>query len=277
MTRYLGNGGPYPVAHRGGAGLAPENSLAAFRRAHDLGFRYLETDVRLTADGVCVAFHDTLLRRTLGVRGAIHEITWARLQEHSFGGEQVPGVDQLLGDFPDAKFMIDLKDAAALVPLIGLLRRHGALDRVCLAGGTDRLLAAARECAGPQLLTAAGWASITRLTLAARFGSSLASFAGELMPAEFVHVPLRFGRLPVYGPRLVSMAHDLGLRVMVWTVDNPVLMHRLFDEGADGVITDRPDLLREVLVARDAWTPPKVERRDDVDLLDLDVLDLDVA
>jgi glycerophosphoryl diester phosphodiesterase len=171
--------------------------------------------------------------------------------------------------------MMDLKDPAALGPLIRILRRHGALDRVCLAGGPDRLLAEARIYAGPLLSTASGWASITRLSIAARIGSSLASFAGELMPAEFVHVPIRLGRLPVYGPRLVSMAHDLGLRVMVWTVDDPRVMHRLLDEGADGVITDRPDVLREVLIARNAWTSPATAEGSalppDDDLLDLDV------
>lgn len=286
MIRYLGSGGPYPVAHRGGAGLAPENSLAAFDCAHDLGIRYLETDVRLTADGVCVAFHDSSLRRIFGVGGAIHETSWSALQSLTYGGERVPDVDQLLEGFPEANFMMDLKDPAALAPLLRILRRHDALDRVCLAGGSDRLLAEARDSAGPSLSTACGWTSITRLAIAARVGSSLAAFAGALRPAEFVHVPIRYGRLPVYGPRLVSMAHDLGLRVMVWTVDDPLLMHDLLDEGADGVITDRPDLLRGVLEARNAWTSPAAgcplpsqdPPADSVDLFDLDLdLDLDVA
>jgi glycerophosphoryl diester phosphodiesterase len=255
VTRYLGNGGPYPVAHRGGAGLAPENSLAAFGRAHDLGFRYLETDIQLTADDVCVAFHDTKLRRTLGVPGTVRETTWSALRAHTFDGQRVPEVDELLEAYPEARFMMDLKDPAALRPLLTALRRHRAVDRVCLAGAPDRLLLAARECAGPELSTALGWGSITRLAVAARTGSALGSIGGGLVPAEFVHVPIRLGRLPVYRARLVSMAHDLGLRVMVWTVNDAAVMHELLDDGADGVITDRPDILREVLIARDAWTP----------------------
>lgn len=258
MSRYLASGGPYAVAHRGGAGLAPENTLAAFGRAYDLGFRYLEADIRMTADGVCVAFHDGPLRRSLGVRGRLRDLDWAQVQRLRCCGEPVPSLDQLLAAFPDARFMMDLKDPAALPGLIRALRRHQAIDRVCLAGAGDRVQAHAREAAGPELATAVSWQSMARLAVAARIGAPLAGLAAEREPraAQFVHVPLRLGRLSVYRSRLVSMAHDLGLRVMVWTVDSAPVMHRLLDDGTDGVITDRPDILREVLVTRGAWTPP---------------------
>ena len=74
-----------------------------------------------------------------------------------------------------------------------------------------------------------------------------------LASAPFAHVPVRLGRVPVFADRVVHMAHDLGVRVVVWTVDDPALMHRLYDAGVDAVITDRPDLLREVLLARGQW------------------------
>ena len=260
VIRYVGNTGPCPVAHRGGAALAPENSLAAFSRAHALGFRYLETDLQLTADGVCVAFHDRSLRRVLGVPGTVRQTGWAQLRALRFQGESVPTLDELLETFPDACFMMDLKDPEVLDPVLEVLRRHRAVDRVCLAGATDRLLSAARDRAGPGLSTSLGWESVVRLACAARAGSRLGRLGGFLPRAEFVHVPRHYGVLPVYCRRLVAMAHDLGLQVMAWTIDEAPVITALLDEGVDGIITDRPDVLREVLIARDAWTAPVDQR-----------------
>jgi len=259
VTRYVGTAGPYPVAHRGGAGLAPENSLAAFSRAHTLGFRYLETDLQVTADGVCVAFHDRSMRRVLGVPGTVCRTSWADLRAMRFQGQAVPTLDELLEAFPDACFMMDIKDSAALDPVVTVLRRHRAVDRVCLAGASDRVLTAARELAGPQLSTSLGWGSVTRLALAARIGVTPGRLVGTLAPAEFVHVPKFYGPLPVHSARLVELAHDLGLKVMMWTIDDAAAITQLLDQGVDGVITDRPDVLREVLIARDAWIPQGLE------------------
>ncbi len=256
VIRYVGNAGFYPVAHRGGTGLAPENSLAAFGRAHALGFRYLETDLRVTADGVCVAFHDHTLRRVLGVPGRVRRTTWAQLRRLRFQGEIVPTLDELLDLFPDTCFMMDLKDPDALDPVIEVLRRHRAIDRVCLAGASDRWLSAARDRAGLALSTSLGWESVIRLAAAARTATPARRLIGSLPRGEFLHVPRYYGLLPVYSRRLVELAHDLGLRVMVWTIDDPAAISRLLDEGVDGIITDRPDVLREVLIARNVWTTP---------------------
>jgi glycerophosphoryl diester phosphodiesterase len=253
LTGYAGDGGPYAVAHRGGAGLAPENTLAAFERSYALGVRYLETDVRVTADGVPVAFHDAHLRRTTGARGRIADLTHAQLRALRVGGEPVPTLAEVLERFPDARFTIDLKVPRSLGPLAGVLRATGAADRVCLAGAADGLLAEARDVLGPAVTTALGWQSLTHLAVCARTGRR----PRGIPAAQFAHVPLKLGRVPVFVDRLVAMVHGLGLRVLVWTVDDPALMHRLLDAGVDGAITDRPDVLREVLVARDEWRAPR--------------------
>jgi glycerophosphoryl diester phosphodiesterase len=255
VIRYVGNAAPYPVAHRGGGGLAPENSFAAFSHA-----QYLETDLRITADGVCVAFHDRSLRRVLGRAGTIGRSPFAQLRALRFQGEVVPTLDELLERYPDACFMMDLKDPDALAPVIEILRRHRAVDRVCLAGATDRSLTAARDLAGSGLSTSLGWESVIRVACAARAGTSPRRLARSLPPAEFIHVPMFYGPLPVYCERLVELAHALDLRVMVWTIDDAPMITRLLDEGADGIITDRPDVLRETLIARNAWTTPRSVR-----------------
>jgi glycerophosphoryl diester phosphodiesterase len=246
VSRYVDTAGPYQVAHRGGAGLGRENVLQTFERSFAGGTRYLETDVRVTADGICVAFHDAALTRITGAEGRVADLSLAQVRDLGQGGESIPRIEDLLEVLPEARFIIDLKDWRALVPLISLLRRRGDLDRVALAGARDRWLGAARAMAGGALSTALGWESTTRLVMGARTGR----LPRGLVRAEFVHVPHRLGGAPVFTDRLVAMAHHLGLKVIVWTVNDPTTMHCLLDRGADGIITDRPDLLHEVVRAR---------------------------
>ena len=245
VSRYLDHPGRYELAHRGGAGLGRENVLETFERSFAAGARYLETDVRITADGVCVAFHDATLTRTIGVKGKVADLSYDQIRCLGHSGASVLRIDDLLDALPTARFAIDLKDARALAPLIGLLRDRGDLDRVALAGARDRWLAAARAMAGNALTTALGWESTTRLVMAARAGR----LPRHLGRAEFVHVPHRLAGASVLSDRLIAMAHELGLKVFVWTVDSPSLMRELLDRGVDGIITDRPDLLHEVVHA----------------------------
>jgi glycerophosphoryl diester phosphodiesterase len=241
------------IAHRGGAGLAPENTMAAFARSYALGIRYLETDLRTTSDGVCVAVHDASLLRTAGVDVRVRDLTWAQLSGvRVFGGEPVPRLEDLLEAFPDARFTVDLKDPRAIGPLARTLRRTGSGDRVCVAGSADRWLADVRAVMGDGIVTAMGWESLARLATAARLGIR----PSGVVRAPFAHVPLRLRRVPIFVDRLVAMAHELGAQVLVWTVDEPARMHRLLDAGVDGIFTDRPDVLRGVFVARDCWGAP---------------------
>lgn len=243
---------PLALAHRGGAALAPENTLAAFGLATALGLRYLETDVRLTADGHLVCFHDATLDRATGTRGEVRRQTLAGLRGvRVHGTEPVPTLTEALEAFPDAHFTIDVKDRAAVRPLAEVLRRNDFRHRVCVAGAWDGVLAAVRDEV-PGVRTALGWRSLTALVSASRTGTRPPL---RLATGEYAHVPLRLGRVPVFVERLVGAAHSIGVRVVVWTVDEPAAMHRVLDTGVDGVITDRPDLLREVLISRGAWTP----------------------
>jgi glycerophosphoryl diester phosphodiesterase len=252
--------GPLAIAHRGGAGLAAENTLEAFRRAHALGVRCLETDVRITADGQLVAFHDAKLHRVTGIRGRVAKRTLAELVALPvLGGGPVLPLRSLLAAFPDARFIIDVKDRAAVEPLAELLLTSGATPRVCAAGAWDSWLFELRSRVGGELTTALSWRALARLVASsrpARRAAALQDGAGC-----FAHVPFRFGRFPVFADDLVQRAHASGVKVVVWTVNDRDTMHRLLDAGVDGVITDRPDALREVLISRGQWHPPDTPDR----------------
>ncbi len=246
-VRYRDAPGPLAVAHRGGAGLAAENTLEAFRRSHALGVRFLETDVRITRDGHLVAFHDGLLNRVTPLTGRIRDRTLAEVAATSVqGGGPVLALPELLATFPDSCFTIDVKDPAVIGPLAELINATGAAARVCVAGARGTWLRRLAELTGPELCAALSWRDLAQL----------ASRGGRFPVGGFAHVPLRLGRLPVFRDGLLARAHDAGVRVVVWTVNDNATMHRLLDSGVDGIITDRPDVLREVLIGRGQWHTP---------------------
>ena len=244
--------GPLAIAHRGGAGLAQENSLAAFGLASALGLRYLETDVRVTCDGQLVCFHDDTLQRVTSATGPVRSRSLPELRGLLINGiEPIPTFDEALEAFPNQCFSVDLKDARGIEPLVQSLRRKGVAERVCIAGAWDGWLGRVRSEV-PDVTTALGWRSLAALLLCAQTGVRPPK---ALATAPFAHVPVKLGKIPIFIERLVTMSHEIGVRVVTWTVDEPIVMRSLLDAGVDAIITDRPDVLREVLVTRDQWAP----------------------
>jgi glycerophosphoryl diester phosphodiesterase len=248
---FLDHPGPIPIAHRGGAAGGLENSLAAFAQAVELGYRYLETDVHATSDGVLLAFHDHTLDRVTDSRGVVAQLPWHQVRRARIGGrEAIPTLEELLGTWPDVRVNIDVKEAGAVEPLIEVLRRTGSLDRVCVASFSTRRIAAVRRQAGPRLCTALAPPAVALLRLAAS-----APFAAPLAQrlAPCAQLPDRIGPVRVVTPGLVALAHRRGLRVHVWTIDAAPEMTRLLDMGVDGLMTDQLRTLRDVLTQRGQW------------------------
>ena len=251
---------PIAFAHRGGADEAPENTLEAFGAAVALGYRYLETDVHVTRDGVPVAFHDDRLDRATDRAGAIADLAIAEVEAadagHRFSadggrtfpfrgrGVRVPRLEALLSSWPECRVNVDPKADGCVPPLVALLDRLDAWERVCVGSFSDRRLSWIRRLGRGRACTSMGPRAVTvaRLTAAAGW-----------MPrqgADCVQVPLRHGRIPIVTRRFVRAAHRARLPVHVWTVDDEPTMQRLLDLGVDGIMTDRPGLLRDVLAGR---------------------------
>lgn len=251
---YLSDATPIALAHRGGAAFAPnvgiENTLPAFRRAVDLGYRYLETDVHATSDGVLLAFHDTHLDRVTDGTGAIAELPYAAIREVRVDGrEEVPRLADLIEELPDARFNIDVKAPEGVEPLVRLVRERGLIDRVCVGSFSERRLRAVRRALGPRLATAAGQVGT------GHFRYSPRALLGLLhTPAPVFQIPetheIRGRTVRLVTPQFVRRAHELGKQVHVWTIDEAADMERLLDWGVDGIVTDRIDTLAEVLERR---------------------------
>lgn len=248
--------GPYPRAfvHRGWhyddlAGM--ENSLSAFRRAVSEGYRYLETDVHATSDGVVVVHHDAVLDRTTDSSGVVARLPWQVVRTAKIGGrEPVSRLEDVLEELPDALLNIDVKASGAIQPLIDTLRRTNAFGRVCVASFSEARLQRVRRSAGDGLLTSMGTKAIARLWAAGRLPAFVRGRKGHQRIAQ---VPVRQGRLTVVDKRLIAAARRRGIEVHVWTIDEPDQMNELIDLGVDGIMTDKPGVLREVLQARGLW------------------------
>ncbi len=248
-------GGVIAMAHRGGARHPDlpgvENTLHAFGHAVALGYRYLETDVHATSDGVLLAFHDKALDRLTDTRGELSRLTAREVARARIRGEHpVPTMAELLETFPDCRFNIDLKSPTAVQPLADLVERTGSRERICVGSFSQRRLDAFRRATGGRVATSASpvevalfwalpWPDGARLLTRGRVAA--------------LQVPHHRGRLRVVTPPLVRRAHAAGAHVHVWTVDDPSEMAELLDLGVDGLITDRTDLLKDVLLARGQW------------------------
>ena len=246
-------GAPIVVAHRGGAGECPENTAEAFLTMVERGFRYLETDARATLDGVAVLSHDATLDRTVGVGGKVRGYTWRELARVR-GREGRPAamrVDEAFEKYPDAVFNIDAKSDDVAAPLARAIREAGAQRRVCVASFSERRL---RRLRGelPGTASSLGIGAIARIVAAsrARKGAVRRRLLKGLPEAQVAQVPLSFRGVPVLTERFVASAHEAGIAVHAWTIDDVDVAARLLDMGVDGIITDVPTAMYEGLRER---------------------------
>jgi glycerophosphoryl diester phosphodiesterase len=247
---------PRAIAHRGGGGVRPENTLEAFASAHREGARYFELDVHASRDGALVVCHDPDLERTTDLGLTICDSTYAEIARadagYRFAGDgfpfrgagcRVPRLTEVLGLFDDAFFVIEIKQVAPSLT--------AALDQALSATGTRRRVLIASEhqqpldeirALAPELPT-----SFSSNEIVAFFGAMMGQMADYRPPADAIQIPPTHGSMVLATPASASAAHQLGLEMHVWTVNEEAQMHELLAAGADGIITDFPARLLALL------------------------------
>jgi glycerophosphoryl diester phosphodiesterase len=257
VHRALGGPRPLVLAHRGGCAIGPENTLVALERGRAAGADGFEIDVRLARDGELVVIHDATLDRTSNARGSVASMTVAELARVDAAywfdpeggyplrgqGIGVPPLVEALRRFPDCPFIVELKDndTDSARRAIEIVRAAGAIDRVMIGSFHRRALQRVRHLE-PDLPTGAA-TSETRLAL---YKSRLSLPLGRT-PYRAFQVPEAFGATRVLTPRFIRAAHDAGVPIQVWTVDDEQDMRRLLDWGVDALITNRPAVAARVV------------------------------
>lgn len=252
---------PVAIAHRGSRVLWPENTEISFRGAYELGYRHFETDIHITADEVLVCCHDPTVDRTTNASGRVEQLTVDEIQSLDAGyrhsttegytyrddGVSVPTLDWLLTTFPDVSLVVDMKSDGLAHPLADLIEDLEAHNRLIVGSFSDARLAEFRAVTAGRVATSVGPTQARKWLLSSRVGRGV---AGE---ASVLQLPVRSRGLRVVDEKLVRAAHRSGLQVHVWTVNRRSEMERLLDMGVDGLITDRVDVLRELLIGRGEW------------------------
>lgn len=251
---------PIRLAHRGSRTLWPENTMHAFAEAVDgLGYRYVELDVQLTKDRRVVVFHDPTLERTTNGAGRVADWTLDDLQlldagyrlehegDHPFRGRgiHIPTLEELYRTWPDLHLNIDLKASGSEWPVAEVVRAVDGEDRTLVASFHDGRIARFRRITRGAVATSAGPRMIMAMLAASRVGRAYAT------GVQAFQLPYDYRSLPI-GARLVDAVHRAGCQIHLWTVNDPADMHRYLALGVDGIVTDRPDLLNEVIAERTA-------------------------
>ncbi len=234
-------------AHRGGALLPDnvgiENTLRAFRNAVDLGYTHLETDVHASRDGVLYAFHDANLLRMTGRAARIGDLTSAEIDDLRVGGrEPIPRVADLLEEFPDCFWSIDVKADDATELSIAEFTRLGVLDRLMIGSFNHRRIVRLR----------AGLPGVTSALSQREIATLLAG--GPVPGRTCASVPVSWRGVRVVTPRFIARAKRRSIPVYAWTIDDATEMARLMDLGVDGIMADQIDDLRDLLIERGEWT-----------------------
>lgn len=248
---------PRLYGHRGAAGLAPENTLPSFRRACEDGVGYLELDVHATRDGVVVVIHDATLERTTDGAGEVRSLSFAELCCHDAGhrferdgeypfrncGVRVPSLEELIEALPGMPLNIEIKQAEPAIEerVVELLERCDALSRVVLAAEDHAVMQRIRKAA-PDAATSASYAE-TREFFERCFVGSLDGFCS---PARALQIPPRFEAFELVTAETLAAAHQLGLEMHVWTINDEAEMESLLRLGVDGLMSDFPDRLVSV-------------------------------
>jgi len=249
------NAGFLALAHRGGGQWEPnrgvENTMAAFARAVALGYRYIETDLQATRDGDLVCFHDPTLERLTGQPGRMADLTSAEVAQLRVGGEPIAFFAGVTEAFPEVNFNADLKTEQAIEPLVRLIADQRLADRILVDSFSQYRLSRFRALTRGRVPTAMAPPGVAWTVFVPFISRVIAS------PAVAVQVPVTYpiGRatVPVVTAAVVARVHAAGKVIHVWTIDDPAEMERLIDLGVDGIVTDRPDLLKAVLQRRGLW------------------------
>lgn len=244
---------PVVVAHRGSRFLWPENTMAAFAGAVATGAQQVETDLRVTSDGVVVCIHDTTVDRTTDGSGHVSQLDFARISRldagsrhrgpegfsHRGEGLAVPALAELVTSFPALELVLDIKTPAVIPGLVGIFASHKLYDRAVVGSFRESWLRDIRRMSGGRIRTSVGAGAVRRWLA-----------APKRRPAPHaLHVPLQYMGVRVVDDRLLDSARRAGVPVYVWTVNQPSEMRRLMGLGVTGIVTDRPDLARSLQVA----------------------------
>lgn len=242
MKTYLKYSGLAVQSHRGGSLESPENTLESFSYSQSIGCKYIETDVQISLDGIPYIFHDETLTRILKkdiIFSSLHSSEIDRLS--IFNNHPIPTLEKALNDFPEMFFQIDVKTDEVAIPALEIIKKCNAIDRVCIASFNSKRLNNVYKNY-PEVCLSMGPIEVFKLLLA-----SFNLYSKDIQ-GDCLQVPIyQYGFIKIVTQRFVKYVQNRGLKISVWTINDPKTLKKLIDMKVDGIITDKPKLLMELL------------------------------
>ena len=240
--------GFYAFAHRGGTEFAPENTFEAFSNAFEIGYKFLETDVHINADGELMAFHDSTIDRVTNYEGELKNFTSNQLKKIKINDKfNIPFLADLIEAFPSIFFSVDMKSDDTVIPLIKLVNRMGVKDRICFASFNQNRLKYVRDEYLNKCITSLGPNEIAQTKLFSILGKK-------------IHIKSKIASLPTskYKIQLLNKSHieflkSLNIKVIAWTINKSEEMKHLINMGVDGIMTDNISSLKKILIKKNLW------------------------
>ena len=238
---YLDVPGVAISAHRGGSIEAPENTIESFEYSIELGSSYIETDVQLSSNGIPYIFHDDDLKRLFGKNIIFNSLHSDEIDELIlFDKYKIPTLESTLQKFPDTLFQIDVKTDEVVLPTMEVIKKTNSTDKVCIASFSSKRLKQVHNLY-PEICLSMGPFEVMKLLLAS-FG-----LYRKKVPGNCLQIPIYQYGIKLVTKRFINYIHSIGLKIHVWTINDEDTMQRLIDLGVDGIITDRPKTLKDLL------------------------------
>ena len=237
-----------PIAHRGASLLASENSFESFRKAFDLGYRVIETDIHSSKDGTAYIFHDITLERLTGENLKISDLKDVDIDSLKINNSSViPRLSKVFEEFPEGLFNLDAKTWKSTTPIVDTIQNMGCRSRVCIGSFNDRRVHAIIKELGLETCHSMGTSNVIKFYLGAHLGIE------QHFTSQCIQLPIKMFGISLTTWKVLRYARKLGIKIHFWTINNPVIMQQLLELNVDGIMTDDCVLLKEIMKEQNKW------------------------
>ena len=253
FLEYINNTNIVPIAHRGASLLASENSFDSFRKALNLGYRVIETDIHSSKDGTAYVFHDNTLERLTGENLKISDLKDIDIDSLKVNKSSIiPRLSDVFEEFPEGLFNLDAKTWESTMPLANTIKNMGRSSRVCIGSFNNQRINVIIKELGVETCHSMGTSNVIKFYLGAQLG------IGQDFTAQCIQLPIKQFGISFITEKVLRYARLLGIKIHFWTINNPVTMQKLLELNVDGIMTDDCVLLKKTMEEQNKWPRLKI-------------------
>lgn len=248
FLEYINTTNIVPIAHRGASLLASENSFDSFRKALELGYRVIETDIHGSKDGTAYIFHDSTLERLTGENLKISDLKDVDIDSLRVNTSSIiPRLSNVFEEFPEGLFNLDAKTWESTMPIANTIKNMGCRSRVCIGSFNDKRIDAIIRELGVETCHSMGTRNVIKFFFGAQLG------IGQEFTAQCIQLPIKQFGISLITEKVLQYARKLGIKNHFWTINSPATMQRLIELNVDGIMTDDCLLLKKIMEKQNKW------------------------